>query len=82
MVCCTYQGAIVYNLNKNVFLSLNIFILAKNEDPDDMLQNLAFHVGLHCLPKYSFRSYQYTVNSVIFTKTLFSQIVLKDIFAR
>ena len=33
-----------------------------NADPDEMqLQhNTAFHLGLHCLPKYLFRGFQYT----------------------
>ena len=26
-------------------------------DPDEMQHFVAFHLGLHCLPKYAFRSY-------------------------
>ena len=39
---------------KNIkFFSLKIhFVLANNADPDEMLHNAAFHLGLHCLPKY------------------------------
>ena len=43
------------------FLSLMIvFVLANSVDPDEMLHYAAFHLGLHCLPKYAFRSHQYT----------------------
>ena len=34
-------------------LSLNnVFILANSADPDKMLHDVAFHLDLHCLPKY------------------------------
>ena len=37
----------------SIFLSLKIdFFLANRADPDEMLHNAAFHLGLHCLPKY------------------------------
>ena len=31
------------------------FDLANSSDPDEMPHNVAFHLGLHCLPKYQFR---------------------------
>ena len=31
-----------------------VFILANSADPDEMLPNAAFHLGLHCFPKYRF----------------------------
>ena len=34
--------------------------LANSADPDHMQHYAAFHLGLHCLPKYSFRGFQYT----------------------
>ena len=34
------------------------FHLASNADPDEMLHFAAFHLGLHCLPKYLFISSQ------------------------
>ena len=41
------------------FTSLKIdFILANNADPNEMLPYVAFHLGLHCLPKYMFTSIQ------------------------
>ena len=44
--------------NEIVLLSLNIsFVLAKRVDPDEMLHQAAFHLGLQCLPKYVFRSH-------------------------
>ena len=45
-----------YYLNFDVFLSLKVFlILANRIDPDEMQHYAAFHLGLHCLPKYLFR---------------------------
>ena len=36
----------------DLFMSLNIvFILANSLDTDEMLFNVAFYLGLHCLPK-------------------------------
>ena len=37
-----------------------VLILANSEDPDDMQQYAAFHLGLHCLPKYLFKGFQCT----------------------
>ena len=46
---------------KYVFLSLTIvFILANSADPDEMPHYAAFHLGLHCLPKYPFEDFQPT----------------------
>ena len=46
---------------KYVFLSLMIvFILANSADPDEMPHYAAFHLGLHCLPKYPFEGFQPT----------------------
>ena len=30
------------------------FILGNSEDPDEMPHFVAFHLGLHCFPKYPF----------------------------
>ena len=53
--------SIVYDLNfqiEIVFFSLKIvFVLANSVDPDEMLDYAAFHLGLHCLSKYAFRSH-------------------------
>ena len=41
------------------FMSLKIvFILANSADPDEMPPYVAFHQGIHCLPKYLFTSIQ------------------------
>ena len=40
-------------LNYDIFLSLKIvLILANSVDTDEMQHYAAFHLGLHCLPKY------------------------------
>ena len=36
-----------------------VLILANSADPDEMQHTAAFHLDLHCLPKYSFRAFQY-----------------------
>ena len=36
-----------------------VLILANSADPHEM-QYVVFHLGLHCLQKYSFRGFQYT----------------------
>ena len=41
--------------NEDVLQSLKIvFTLANSVDPDEMPQNVAFHLGLHCWQIYSF----------------------------
>ena len=44
---------------KNIeFFCLKIFFaFTKSVDPDGMQQYAAFHLGLHCLQKYSFRGF-------------------------
>ena len=53
--------------NNYALQSLNIvFILANSAGPDEMLHVAAFHLGLHCLPKYPFMvSSKQRVNLVI-----------------
>ena len=34
------------------FCHEDVFIFANNADPDEILHHAAFHLGLHCLPKY------------------------------
>ena len=58
---CTLRGHSQNFLNYDLFLSLKIvLILANSADPDEMQHYAAFHLGLHCLPKYLFRGFQYT----------------------
>ena len=42
------------------FCPLKVLFLASSEDPDEMQHDAAFHLVLHCLPKYSFRGFQNT----------------------
>ena len=53
--------SIIYLKGISLFLSLKIALTtAKSVDPDEMLPYTAFHLGLHCLPKYMFRGFQNT----------------------
>ena len=52
------EGSQAIIFKKVVFLSLKIdFIFANRADPDEMLHNAAFHLGLHCLQKYLFMGF-------------------------
>ena len=59
----------------HLFLSLNVVvILANSADPDEMQHLIAaFHLGLHCLPKYPL--YKGLIN-IVFAKTIFSYRML------
>ena len=39
------------------FLKID-FVVANSADPDEMPHYAAFHLGLHCLPKYLFRGFR------------------------
>ena len=55
MVHCIYPEITCYNF-KIIFLFLSLkigFVLANSIDPNEMLHDVAFHLGLHCLPKYA-----------------------------
>ena len=52
---CISLGHTSKFLNFNIFLSpKTVSILVYNEDLDEMPHYAAFHLGLHCLPKYLF----------------------------
>ena len=56
-----FKGTQAEFLNYDKFLSLKfVLILANSADPDEMHLYAAFHLGLHCLPKYPFRGFLYT----------------------
>ena len=59
MVHCIYLGITGYNFQRNIlFRSLKVdFVIANSADPDEMPHYAAFHLGLHCLPKYTFRGF-------------------------
>ena len=44
---------VIISIQKNLSLKID-FALANSADPDEMLHYAAFHLGLHCLPKYQF----------------------------
>ena len=51
-----YLGVSGYNLIKNCIFCLKI-TFTNSVDPDEMQHNAAFHLGLLCLQKYSFRGF-------------------------
>ena len=58
IVDCTYLGGQVIIFKKIVLFCLKIFFTFTNSaDHDEMQHNAAFHLGLHCLQKYSFRGF-------------------------
>ena len=58
---CTLSGHRQTFLYYDVFMSLKVVLtLANSVNPDEMQHYAAFHLGLHCLPKYLFRSFQYS----------------------
>ena len=53
---CILRGHRLKFLDYDVFLSLKVvLILANSANPDELQHYAAFHLGLHCLPKYLFR---------------------------
>ena len=46
-------------LSDKTYLSLRLLspLIANSADLDEMLHYVAFHLGLHCLPKYQFRGF-------------------------
>ena len=54
-----FKGLPVTILCNDVFLPLKInFIIANSAETDEMPHYVAFHLGLHCLPKYLFTGIQ------------------------
>ena len=49
----------IYDICQTLSLKV-VLILANGAYPDEMKHNAAFHLGLHYLPKYLFRGFQYT----------------------
>ena len=51
------EGSQLIIFKTYLFLSLKIdFVLANSADPDEMLNYMAFHLGLRCLPTRGFWS--------------------------
>ena len=54
------RSQVAVSKNNIVIISFKIeFVLANSADPYEMLRSVAFHLGLHCLPKYAFYGLQY-----------------------
>ena len=52
------KSKLIVSVYKMYFFSLRIvFVLANSVDHDEMPLYATFHLGLHCLPKYTFRSH-------------------------
>ena len=62
IVHLTYLGVSGYHFQKILyFFCLKIiFTLTNSVDPDEMQHYAAFHLGLHCLQKYSFKGFPNT----------------------
>ena len=43
------------------FVPEGCIIIINSVDLDEMQDYAAFHLGLHCLPKYPFYGFQYTI---------------------
>ena len=72
-----------YNFQKNIiFFSLKIyFILANSADPDEMLHNVAFHLGHRCLPKYLFRGFWSTRGNIFMLQASRYECVPENYFS-
>ena len=58
------------------FLSLKIeFVLANSADPDELSYGAAFHLGLHCLPKYSFKGFFWNNSSSVGAQWLSGRVL-------
>ena len=56
-----YISRVVRLCYKYLFFCLkNFFTFSNSVDPDEMQHYAAFHLGLHCLQKYSFRGFPNT----------------------
>ena len=52
VTCYTFQIPLCFSLE-------DVVVLANNVNLDEMPHYAAFHLGLHCLSKYAFRSHKY-----------------------
>ena len=43
---------------------LSLSLIANSDDPEEMWHVAAFHLGLHCLQKYTFRGLKYTKGNI------------------
>ena len=54
------EGLQSHNFQLKLNFSEYLFIFANSVDPDEMQHTAAFHLGLHCLPKYPWVSRCFT----------------------
>ena len=58
MVHCVYEGDIGLISKSNcISFPEDLWVLINNVDTDEMPHYAAFHLSLHCLPKFTFRSH-------------------------
>ena len=57
---CIIKGYTCYKYHNNCISFQFCIILANSADPNEMPHDTAFHFGLNCLPKYSFRAFPST----------------------
>ena len=63
-----------------MLLSLNIvFVSANSVDPDEMQHDMAFHLGLHCLPKYAFKVHKGLINPSLAINSLKHKFLVRII---
>ena len=69
--------------NYYVLKSLNVVLFsAKSVGLDEMQHHAAFHLGLHCLSKYPFKGFQYTVGLLCGCKQLIGIHAIFDLWLR
>ena len=54
-----FKGSQTECFNLCISVTEGCFNFGTSADSDEMQHYAAFHLGLHCLPKYPFRSFQY-----------------------
>ena len=63
-----------------MLLSLKIvFVSAISADPDEMPHDVAFHLGLHCLPKYAFKVHKGLINPSLAINSLKHKLLVRII---
>ena len=53
-----YRNGLTVKISILISVPEDCFNLANSTDPDEMLPYAAFHLDLHCLPKYLFTDIQ------------------------
>ena len=70
-----FKGLQYIFLNHDVFLSMEVVLnVANSADLDEIQHYAAFHLGLHCLPKFLGVSSMQRINLIVLQDSLVSQI--------